>query len=176
MQATPLQLAYATSILASRGNRYNPHILLGQQTPGDTIIYTQPIAKETIQLANEQDWDTIINAMQSSVTKREGTSYRFGIATRTYTLAAKTGTAQVFSKKENSVEDVKQEDMPEKLRNHSLLIAFAPIDKPKIVLAIVVENSHVALEVGRQILDYYLGKKSYDNATNTQANAQKIAT
>ena len=47
--------------------------------------------------------------------------------------------------------------MPEKLRDHHLFVAFAPVDDPKLAVAIITENSHYAIEVARAIFDYYLG-------------------
>lgn len=158
MQVTPLQLAVATATLANRGERYIPYLLLGEQTPGKAIIPQSPIPLEPITLA-KKNWDFILNAMQEVVTSPQGTAYRFG-KNPTYTIAAKTGTAQVFSKKSNRDENDKQENLPEKLRDHHLFIAFAPVDNPKIALAIVTENSNTAIETAKQIFDYYLGNQN----------------
>ena len=48
-----------------------------------------------------------------------------------------------------------QENLPENLRDHSLFIAFAPVDNPQIAIAIIVENSSIASIIARSLLDYY---------------------
>jgi rod shape determining protein RodA len=91
---------------------------------------------------------------------KEGTGAR-AFAGAGYVAAGKTGTAQVFSYKGA---EHKTESMAAHLRDHALFIAFAPADKPKIALAVLVENggfgAQAAAPIARQVLDYYLlGKK-----------------
>jgi penicillin-binding protein 2 len=86
-------------------------------------------------------------------------------------VAAKTGTAQVYSKKYRNANDDHQDNqaaLPERLRDHSLLIAFAPVDKPQIAIAIIVENSSLsvttenhgpAVGIARKLFDFYLSPK-----------------
>ena len=86
----------------------------------------------------------------------QGTAYgRFG-QNHAYTVAGKTGTA-ALSRRRIADEMDKQESVPEKLRDHHLFIAFAPVENPKIALAIITENSNYAIEIARTIFDYYLG-------------------
>ena len=77
-----------------------------------------------------------------------------------YMIAGKTGTAQVFGLKQEEKYDA--EAIAEKLRDHALFIAFAPIDDPKIAVAVIVENGggggSVAAPIARTILDAYLEK------------------
>jgi len=64
-----------------------------------------------------------------------------------------------YLQKKHTINEVDHEDqsyLPERLRDHSLLIAFAPVDHPKIAIAIISENSGVAATAARKILDYYL--------------------
>jgi penicillin-binding protein 2 len=74
-----------------------------------------------------------------------------------YVVAGKTGTAQMFSYK--GVEH-KTETMQAHLRDHALYIAFAPVEAPRIALAIIVENggfgAQAAAPIARQVIDYYL--------------------
>ena len=154
MRATPLQLAVATSILANRGQHFMPYLLLGEQLPGKAVIPQQSVLLNTISLRTIS-WETVITAMQHVVATPAGTAYRYG-RTHRYTLAAKTGTAQIIARRGNRDEVDKQQDLEEKLRDHHLFITFAPIDKPKIALAVITENSNTAIEVARDILDYYL--------------------
>jgi len=90
--------------------------------------------------------------MHSVITENEGTGYRFG-RDATYSVAAKTGTAQVFSM---SQDDKKQYlNLPPTLRDHSLIIAFAPVEQPEVAIAVLVENDTIASHVARLVLDAY---------------------
>jgi penicillin-binding protein 2 len=155
MQATPLQMAQAVSILANRGTHITPHFLKMKEIPGHSV---QPVLfpnADPVILKNNDHWQTVINAMQNVVLSPEGTGYR-AFRKVPYTVAGKTGTAQVFSKKHTPNESDDQNLLPEHLRNHSLFVAFAPVDQPKIAIAVVVENSSEAVTIARTLLDYYL--------------------
>jgi penicillin-binding protein 2 len=157
MQATPLQLATAVATLGNQGLRYTPHLLMQSQEPGKKSVVQQPVLTNTIKLSDAGYWSTVIDAMQNVINSPTGTGYHhFGRTS--YTVAAKTGTAQVFRKKRNETdEDVNdQAKLPEKLRDHSLIVAFAPAQNPTIAVAVVVENSKLASGVARKIMDYYL--------------------
>lgn len=158
MQVTPLQLASAIATLANHGQRFTPHLLLGEQEPGKSMVDQPSTRQNKIELNDPNYWNIIINAMQNVIKSPEGTGYRrFGFDTP-YTVAAKTGTAQVFTKKhyDATVEHDNQDLLPERLRDNSLFIAFAPVEKPRIAIAIVMENSLLAASTARKILDYYL--------------------
>lgn len=163
LQTTILQLAHATATLAMHGQRYMPYLLLGEQTPGQAIAFEEPIPLNPVIVRDPTYWEVIIKAMTDSVNLPQGNAHRFG-RNRKYTIAAKTGTAQII-KRRNPDEEDKQEDLPEKLRDHHLFIAFAPVDNPKLALAVVTENSNTAIDTARAIFDYYLN--------NTNVNADK---
>ena len=78
-----------------------------------------------------------------------------------FPVAGKTGTAQVFTIKQD--EEYDSEKVPERLKDHSLYIGFAPVDKPKIALAVVVENGGfgvtTATPIAKLVFDFYLAKK-----------------
>ena len=91
---------------------------------------------------------------------KEGTAAR-AFAGVTYTVGGKTGTAQVIAIKQN--EKYEEAKVAERHRDHSLFIAFAPVESPRIALAIVVENggfgARAAAPLARTVLDYFmLGK------------------
>ena len=155
MQTTPLQLAQAVAALANRGQRFMPYLLMGDQLPGGAYIIQPPIPLEPVVLHDNQHWDVVIQAMQEVVTTPQGTAYRFG-HNLPYTIAAKTGTAQVIAKRNPDGED-NQDALPERFRDHHLFIAFAPVDHPQLALAIISENSNEAIDIARDIFDYYLG-------------------
>lgn len=162
VQATPLQIAQAVATIANRGVRYTPYLLLGEQEPGKAYATFNPTLADTVKLHDDTIWETVISAMQNVIQSPEGTGFRFGKSP--YTVAAKTGTAQVYSFKSNDEKVPNQKNLPTNLRDHSLLIVFAPVDHPQIALAIIVENGSVSLSaenhgpaigMARKLLDYY---------------------
>ena len=144
---TPLQLAYATSIIANRGTKIQPHLV--------KQVGTHTTEQKTLPPLNYQNvthWQTVIDAMKAVILNSEGTGYRFG-RHPAYTVAAKTGTAQVYSMDQY---DFEKDAIPNNLRDHSLFIAFAPIKDPKIALSVIIENNRIAPKIARQFMDYYL--------------------
>ena len=121
--ATPLQLAEATALLAEHGTRYQPHLLLTLQKPGGRIETPPASELPPLLLEHPKIWDIVIQAMQNVVRDPHGTALGFGRHPG-YTIAAKTGTAQVYGKKRD--EERRQMDTPKKLRNNHLFISFAP--------------------------------------------------
>jgi penicillin-binding protein 2 len=88
---------------------------------------------------------------------KEGTGAR-AFAKAEYTSGGKTGTAQVIAMKQN--EKYEESKVAERFRDHSLFIAFAPVESPRIALAVVVENggfgARAAAPIARAVLDYFL--------------------
>lgn len=157
MLASPLQLAYATSILANRGAKMAPHVVGQIEDPVAHIASEVGIHERPRLLADGSHWDTVIQAMVEVVHGARGTARRSGLGAK-YRFAGKTGTAQLFSIAQN--ETAEAVETPRHLRDHALFIAFAPVDNPEIAVAVVIENggsgSRVAAPIARQILDYYL--------------------
>lgn len=159
---TPLQLAQATSIMANNGVVMRPHLVKIIEN-GVTRERTPTVPKESYRIALKQEnIDVIKNALAG--VPREGTSAG-AFVNAGYVSAGKTGTAQVVALKKNEKYDAKK--VTERQRDHSLYTAFAPLDKPRIAIAIIVENggfgSAAAAPIVRKALDYYLlGKKPTD--------------
>ena len=148
MLATPLQLAVATAALANHGTLIDPTLLRKRQ-PANAETITPPVISHPTLSFKQHDWQTIADAMRGVIENRHGTGHRFG-RDAGYSVAAKTGTSQVFSQR------VDNDKLPERLRDHSLFLGFAPIEKPEIAIAIVVENDpHAAPVVARKVLDAY---------------------
>ena len=160
MRATPLQLAEATSILANHGKHFLPYLLLGEKTADQIYSPQFPVLLDTVQLKNDQYWEVVIKAMQNVISAPQGTGYRYG-RHLPYTIAGKTGTAAVLFKRIRADEEDNPLLLPERMRDHHLFIAFAPVNQPKIALAVVTENSDFAIETTRAIVDYYLQEKSH---------------
>ena len=161
MLATPLQLASATAAISMHGQRFAPHVLhaIGDPLSG-VISETTPQALPGVQQAHPSDWDFIIKAMTDVV--RYGTAARIGGGK--YAIAGKTGTAQVHAKKLGVMGEEDESDVAKELRDHALFIAFAPADKPRIAIAVLVEHGGgggaVAAPVARQVMDAYLLEQS----------------
>ncbi len=155
--ATPIELASSTATLAARGRHYAPRILQAIQT-SETKKPVPVLAtrKQDIPIKNIHNWNHIIDAMTKVIDSPHGTANV--IHTDEYKIAGKTGTAQVFSIKQDETYD--EEKIEKKLRDHALFISFAPTKKPKIAVAVIVENgghgSSVAAPIARRIMDLYL--------------------
>ena len=158
---TPLELARATATLASRGLHFPPRVLQTIREPGATAPTSSWTPKATV-LTDIQDknLEYIIEAMADVVEGARGTARR--INTKRYRIAGKTGTAQVFSVKQD--EEYEEEKVEKKRRDHALFIAFAPVEEPRIAVAVVVENGghggSVAAPMARSIMDSYLLRES----------------
>ncbi len=154
---TPLQLAHATATLANRGVVFKPHLVQfveDGRNGGKTPVEPKPV--KTLPWKPEHV-DVVLRAMAG--VNKEGTGAR-AFAGAGYTSAGKTGTAQVFSLKGSKyVEGA----VKKHLRDHAWFTAFAPVEAPRIALAVLVENggfgAQTAAPIARQVLDYYLLSK-----------------
>ncbi|MDR1012503.1 MAG: penicillin-binding protein 2 [Coxiellaceae bacterium] len=159
MKTTLIQLASAVGTIAMRGQRFQPHLLYAIQEPSGEKIFQTITHLPPIILKTPKNWDIVINAMKSVVMNPEGTAYRrFGADNLSYTIAGKTGGAQLYHHKivNENPGSVSEKNIPKHLRNHNLFIAFAPIENPKLAIAIITENSNQAVQAARKIFDYYL--------------------
>ncbi len=163
MLATPLQLAQATAVLAQRGHRFKPTLI--HQTidaEGNKIAHNH-IKLPPLNLRYPSNWTYLAHAMNQVVisTNPKGTGYRFGTDTP-YSVAAKTGTVQVFRPKDGIF--VPQSQLPKKLRDHALFIAYAPINHPKIAVAVIIEHasSTKSAQAARRVVDAYLLRRHHD--------------
>ncbi len=152
--ATPLQLANATAIIASRGKRFKPHMV--KRIMGATIEEIHPESLIPLEV-DEADWDTVFTAMHEVTSGLRGTARALSLDSA-YQFAGKSGTAQVVGIAQGEKYDA--ESLSERQRDHALFVAFAPLDKPKIAVAVIVENgeggSTVAGPIAKKILDSWL--------------------
>ncbi len=153
---TPMQLAQAVSILANNGIAMRPHILKTVEIPDHTKRYDIPQTQVDLIHIDSEHMEIVRKGM-IDVTKAGGTAASVG-AGAPYEIAAKTGTAQVVGIKQGAKYNAAALD--ERHRDHALFIAFAPADKPKIAIAVIVENGghggSAAGPIARQVMDYYL--------------------
>lgn len=163
--ATPIQLAQMAATLATRGNYYKPH-LVNTKSSFHVEEETETVSPEfQVNLSHPEHWNTIINAMQKVAQSPGGTAFR-AIQGASYTIAGKTGTSQVFGIKQNEKYIVSK--VKSHLRDHSWFIGFAPIDNPKIAIAVIVENkySKTGADVARAVLDhFFLSQKEKGDAS-----------
>lgn len=158
MLSTPIQLASAVATLANGGVRMQPRSVKGLQDP-DSLAITPvpPTTVSTVQLKDPDHWSSIISAMTEVVHGRRGTAKAIGKDV-SYTIAGKTGTAQVFSLKQDEKYDASK--ISERLHDHAWFVAFAPVEKPRIAIAVLVENggsgSGAAAPIARTVMDQYL--------------------
>ncbi len=159
MLVTPLQLAHATATLAMRGKRFRPHLVAALENPltGERErVLPEPLPP--VDIDNEFYWDSIVNAMHAVMQSETGTARAVGLRAP-YRMAGKSGTAQVFSVAQE--EEYNEEEIAERLRDHALFIAFAPLEEPQIAVAVIVENgrsgSSVAAPIARAVMDAHLG-------------------
>jgi len=152
---TPIQLAQAMATLANGGAMYRPHLIAyvddprtGERRPVEPeLVHKVPVRRDHLEF---------VKRALAGVNK-EGTAAR-SFANAPYTSGGKTGTAQLIGIKQN--EKYEESKVAERLRDHSLFIAFAPLENPKIALSVVVENggfgARAAAPIARTVLDYYL--------------------
>jgi penicillin-binding protein 2 len=152
---TPLQLAEATATLASRGTRIRPRVVAYIEQLDGKLSPTQAEVTELTQV-KPRHWDQVISAMTDVVEGQRGTARR--IRTDKYRIAGKTGTAQVFTVKQE--EEYDETKVAKHKRDHALFVAFAPVEDPRIAVAVIVENGGhggaVAAPIARKVLDQYL--------------------
>jgi penicillin-binding protein 2 len=153
---TPLQLAVMTSIIAERGVHYQPTLIDHITHADGTISKHLPVLLPKV-VFSDQHWQSIIDGMVSVVRSIHGTGYRFGHPS--YPVAAKTGTVQLFTVGQDQKYD--EMDVTTRLKDNSTFIAFAPVDHPKIAIAVAVQNNPNASIVARKVLDYYLVKQDH---------------
>lgn len=155
---TPMQLAVASAILGNRGRPVQPHLLhhVKGQEKEDLIVRPETMATPAT-IINPANWDAVTRGMVSVIEAPGGTASRLK-KPRPYQIAGKTGTAQVFGIKQN--EKYVEADVAKHLRDHALFVAFAPADKPKIAVGVIVENgghgSTAAAPVATAVIDAYL--------------------
>ena len=169
MLTTPLQLANGTAILSMRGHGFKPHFLTKWQD-AQGKFHTKPPVTAPVVHADPQYWDIVIEGMQK-VIQPGGTAARFGHTP--YTVAGKTGTAQVYS----TYGKGQDKNLPKHLRDNSLFIAFAPIDKPEIAVSVMAEHSKDAKMIARKVFDaYFEEEKEEKQKHETKSNDHSQST
>lgn len=152
---TPLQLVHATASLVNDGVVYRPHLvkeLLNYNSRDVTRINARPSHKIPFKHANfEYVKDAMVKVLQPG-----GTAYGIGQGLA-YTMGGKTGTAQVVQIKQGKSYNAAA--LREQHRDHAWFISFAPVEKPEIAVAVLLENGGwgaTAAPLARSLTDFYL--------------------
>ncbi|MBC7489290.1 MAG: penicillin-binding protein 2 [Glaciimonas sp.] len=156
---TPLQIAHAIATLVNNGIVMKPHLVKIIED-GVAHKHTVKVTKESFRIPLKQENIDFVKRAMVGVT-HAGTAARI-FAGAGYESGGKTGTAQVFTVKQN--EKYNTHTVGERFRDHALYTAFAPADKPTIAIAVIVENggfgAAAAAPIVRKAMDYYLlGKR-----------------
>ena len=152
MLATPLQIAQATMVIANKGESFVPAVV---HRVGDLIV--GGVQRPGLPIS-EEDWQAVVAGMVDVVHSPRGTAAAIGKGLQ-YSMAGKTGTSQVISIAQDAIYD--EETVSERNRNHGLFVAFAPVDKPRIVVAVIAENgggSSAASPIARRVIDAWLAE------------------
>ena len=152
---TMLQMAQATATLAAGGQRYKPHLVKVIET-FETRAQTRKVGEALPPLDWKPEHVAFVRHAMYGVTQ-EGTS-RGSFLNTPYQSGGKTGTAQVIAIKQGEKYNARNVD--ERHRDNALYTAFAPVDEPRIALALVVENAGfgagAAAPIARRVFDFVL--------------------
>jgi len=153
---TPLQLAHVASELAERGRSFRPRLITGVRDPQGAIHPLPPIENPLIQGISAESWNLVVAGMVGATSWPGGTATAFVKGTP-YRFAGKTGTAEVVTVSRNQK---LTQDVEERFKDHAWFIAFAPVDAPRIAVAVLAENAgfgaSTAAPIARKVMDAYL--------------------
>jgi penicillin-binding protein 2 len=160
LNATPIQLAHAVSVIATRGHSYQPRLVRAIRNSVSGTVQELPTrAEPEVVLKDPSYWQAVVEGM-ALVTKGAHGSARNASSTAQYDLAGKTGTAQAIGVSQYENIKAVTKTLDDRTRDHGWFIAFAPVDQPKIAVAVFVENGgqggSAAAPVARRMLDTYL--------------------
>ena len=170
---TPLQLAVMVARIANGGIAVEPRIL------AEVIREGQPIQQEREAFApmgiSPAHFDIVREGMLKVVNDPKGTAYRARIEEPALAMAGKTGSVQVrrISEREHRTGVIKNEDRPWEERDHALFVAYAPLERPRYGVAVVVEHGgsggSVAAPIARDILREVQRRDPSARARNLEA-------
>jgi penicillin-binding protein 2 len=159
LTVTPLQLAHATATLSKRGQGFKPRLVRAiRDSSTGTIRELPPQPLPPVQVRSPVIWDPVFHGMELVMKPGGGTASVAGRGTK-YTVAGKTGTAQVVNVAASANMKAFTAQLAERLRDHGLFVAFAPVENPTIAVAVIIENGEhgsVAALIARRMFDAYL--------------------
>ena len=153
---TPLQLAVAVSVLATKGRAYKPNIV---EKVDETFI--EPELLYQVEIKQERNWKKLEESMISVIRSWNGTAHNI-YNPEDFLIAGKTGTAQIKSLTEENLtvqEEYENVRKDIKKRDHALFVGYGPIPNPNLTVVVIVENgesgSAVAAPIAKSIIDKY---------------------
>ena len=156
MTTTPLQLAVAVSVLATRGKAYKPNIVEKVNT-----TFIEPELLYQIEIKEERNWKKLEESMISVIRSWNGTAHNI-YNPEDFLIAGKTGTAQIKSLTEENLtvqEEYENVRKDIKKRDHAIFVGYGPVPNPNLTVVVVVENgesgSAVAAPIAKLIIDRY---------------------
>ena len=156
MTTTPLQLAVAVSVLATRGKVYKPKIVEKIDT-----TFIEPELLYQIEIKEERNWKKLEESMISVIRSWNGTAHNI-YNPEDFLIAGKTGTAQIKSLTEENLtvqEEYENVRKDIKKRDHAIFVGYGPVPNPNLTVVVVVENgesgSAVAAPIAKLIMDRY---------------------
>ncbi len=158
MLTTPMQLAVMTATIANRGKLRQPRLVFAvEKANGNEMNVLPSTHATTIPMRDPSMWDEAVAAMAAVMHGDMGTARKTAMGAP-YRMAGKTGTAQVVAIAQDQKYDAKK--LEKKHHDHALFVGFAPVDAPRIAVAVIVENggsgSGTAAPIARKIMDFYL--------------------
>ena len=154
--ATPLQLAVAVSVLATKGRAYKPNIV---EKVDETFI--EPELLYQVEIKQERNWKKLEESMISVINSWNGTAHNI-YNPEDFLIAGKTGTAQIRSLTEENLtvqEEYENVRKDIKKRDHAIFVGYGPIPNPNLTVVVIVENgesgSAVAAPIAKSIIDRY---------------------
>lgn len=160
VSVTPLQLASSVGMLALKGQHFRPHLLKAITHANGEVTAEEVIELPSAKTPDITAWNTVVKGMELVIDGSEGTAVHFGPHPN-FSVAGKTGTAQVYGHTRD--EETTRKNIPKKLRNNHLFIAFAPIEDPTIAIAVVLEHEENPDKKAGILLREYFRLKELDN-------------
>tara|TARA_B100001013_G_scaffold331929_1_gene247846 strand:- start:1130 stop:2974 length:1845 start_codon:yes stop_codon:yes gene_type:complete len=160
INCTPLQLAVAVSLIATKGIAYKPRIVekIGDELTQKEIIYE-------IKFIEDIDWQKLQDSMGAVISAWNGTAHNLTQLGKNK-IAGKTGTAQIKSLTDEELtvkEEYEDVRLEESNRDHALFVGYGPLIEPKLTVVVIVENgesgSAIAAPIAQRLIDYYLESK-----------------
>ncbi|WP_226571567.1 penicillin-binding protein 2 [Mangrovibacter yixingensis] len=175
--ATPIQMEKALVTLLNNGHVIIPHLMAKMALGKAVSFYRTPKEQQQVGDPASPFWGVVRRAMFGMANAPNGTGYKY-FHTAAYGIAAKSGTSQVFSLKENQVYNAKA--IPLRLRDHVFYTAFAPYNDPQVAVTLILENGGdegvTAAPIMRNIMDYLFAGKRDTPAPTAPGNSPQAVT
>jgi penicillin-binding protein 2 len=157
---TPLQQAHFAAEIAESGKLIVvPRLVSSIRPPASNdVIHKNPQFEKSIGIGTDDQWAVVHDGMVGATSPIANATAYLAFRGSSYKVAGKTGTAQVFTLKEN--QKYKSSEVEERKRDHAWFIAYAPAEDPKIAVAVLIENGGfgggAAAPIARKVLDAFL--------------------